>query len=369
MANLAATVLQEMVAVTPSFDKNEELTGLYGGLATILKQTNDPLGIVTPELVAMAANSWGRSALKVPVLKKKTDVAVGATRHLDLSAGYINESAMESISFSPYVYQFSMIEALNATNYISYERDLKRKLDEMENAIIQALDIAACSLLSTRKSQFLYEKLGNAFTGNTYGVTAQARESLLSDLKSLMTFNRFNGSVDIVANAGIKQLVDKLAQFGGANIENKQMQYNGLNFNYTNNVANAVGKGGSGYAIEAGTIGMLTRCEYEAVRGAKSTDGREMTIVTLPKTGIQCAMYHYAIFDDKSAVKSDMGRVIEEKYEFSFDAAMFGASNSSPSTIPTPIIKFDMESGNTSSLVTVVNTVANPVIVNQVPAS
>lgn len=367
MANLAATILGDMVATTPAFDKNEELTGLYGGLAAFMKQTKDPLGIVTPELVTMAASSSGRT-LKVPVINKNTTALVGSTREVDLT-GYQNTSAFQSVTFSPYTYEIEMIRAYNDTNYISYERDFRRKVEEMENKIIASLDLAACTVLSTNKTQYLIEKLGNAFASNIYSITAQQKESLFSDLKTLMTFNKFNGMIDIVANAGVKQLFDKLAQSGVNNAENKQMQYNGLNFNFSNNVANALGKGGSGYAIEAGTLGMLTRVEYDARMGNRATNGREFSVVTLPKTGIQCALYSYSEPQDKSSLQSNLERPIVEKYGFAFDAALFSAYNSAPTTIPTPIVKFDMATGDTSTLVTVVNTAANPVYVNEVVAS
>lgn len=367
MAFLGATILGEMVATTPSFDKNEELVGLYGGLATFMKQTNDPLGIVTPELVAMAANSTGRT-LKVPVLNKNTTNTVGSDRNVDLT-GYQNVSAMQTVTFAPYTYEIEMIRAYTGTNYITYERDFRRKIDEMENKIIAALDLSACTILSTNKTQYLIEKLGNAFASNTFSIPTAQKESLFSDLKTLMTFNKFNGMIDIVANAGVKQLYDKLAQGGVYNAENKQMQYAGLNFNFTNNIANATGMSGSGYAVEAGTLGMVTRVEPEAIRNARSSDGREFTIITLPKTGIQCAMYAYSKVEDRTSLSGYMERVVVEYYGFAFDAALFSAYNSSPTTIPTPIVKFDMESGNISSLVTVVNTATNPVQVNQVTAS
>ena len=74
---------------------------------------------------------------------------------------------------------------------------------------------------------------------------------------------------------------------------------------------------------------------------------------------------YHAIAGDASA---DMTRNLKQHYGFAVDIAVVTAYNSAPSTLASPIIKFQINSGTTRDTknVVIVNGKANPVITQAV---
>jgi hypothetical protein len=120
----------------------------------------------------------------------------------------------------------------------------------------------------------------------------------------------------------------------------------------TNNLAATPGKYAQGYAINQGSLGMLTRFEREAILGTISRDGHEWGIATLPVLNMPCGTYFYDSVGDYSAIagaaSADMTRVRKEHYGFSVDVAFVTAYNSNQTANASPILAFNISSENAS---------------------
>ena len=63
-----------------NLDKNELRPSRYGGLNAFMAQSDDPSGILTPEIVDKAKNSIG-STLETPVIDFDGNISIGSTRN------------------------------------------------------------------------------------------------------------------------------------------------------------------------------------------------------------------------------------------------------------------------------------------------
>ena len=147
----------------------------------------------------------------------------------------------------------------------------------------------------------------------------------------------------------------KLAQKDLYNIENKRNEYSDKILHFTNHIAATAGKYAQGYAINAGSLGLLTRFERDCLLGTVSGDGHEWGIATLPLLNIPCGTYFYDSVGNYSdiagAATADMTRTRKEHYGFAVDIAFLTAYNSIPSgdgALASPILAFNVSSANAS---------------------
>jgi hypothetical protein len=163
----------------------------------------------------------------------------------------------------------------------------------------------------------------------------------------MMAADDFFGRLDIVGDAGVESLLKKLAQLDFNNIVNKRNEYSGKTFHFTNSIATDPDLFAQGYAIEKGSIGMMTRFERDCLLGTRSADGHEWSIVTLPMLGIPCGAYFYDSVGDYSGIvgdaTADMTRTRKEHYGFAVDVAFLTAYNSDDDHRPSPILAFTID--------------------------
>ena len=135
----------------------------------------------------------------------------------------------------------------------------------------------------------------------------------------------------------------------------------------TNNLAATSGKYAQGYAVNAGSLGMLTRFERDCLLGTVSGDGHEWGIATLPLLNMPVGTYFYDSVGDYHAIAGaatdDMVRTRKEHYGFAVDVAFLTSYNSNKTTLPSPILAFNISSENAvyAKPVVVVNSDKNPV--------
>ena len=362
--SLVLTRIQNIRA-NSNLDKFEYRPSRYGALNAFMVQSEDPTGILTEELKQKARTSIGNT-LETPVIDYDADITIGSTRTLTI-ADSENTSKMVQITFATYAWGFTIAPAMYMNNEIGIQKDFEKKMMKYIYAFAKKLDEAALAQLAASKTQILKNKLLYDFSSNAINAKWTERENVFGDLEVMMGANDFYGQLHIVGDPGVESIMRKLQQHGLYNDVNKQNEFGTKVVHLTNNIAAAGGKYAQGYAVNAGSLGMLTRFERDCLLGTVSGDGHEWGIATLPLLNMPVGTYFYDSVGDYNAIAgaatADMTRTRKEHYGFAVDVAFLTAYNSAPSTLASPILAFNVSSEDAvyAKPVVVVNSEDNPV--------
>lgn len=343
--SLVLTRIQNTLAKS-NLDKFEYRASRYGALDAFMVQSQDPTGILTEELKQKARTSIG-TTLETPVIDYDKDVTIGNTRTLTI-ADSENTSRFVQITFATYAWGFTIAPAMYMNNEISIQRDFDTKLMKYIYKFAQKLDEAALAALAADKTQVVKNPLLYDFSSNAVNAKWTERENVFGDLEVLMGANDFYGQLHIVGDPGVESIMRKLQQHGLYNDVNKQNEFGNKVVHLSNNIAASEGKYAQGYAINAGSLGMLTRFERDCLLGTVSGDGHEWGIATLPLLNMPVGTYFYDSVGDYSGIAgeatADMTRTRKEHYGFAVDVAFITAYNSDRATQPSPILAFNISS-------------------------
>lgn len=362
--SLVLTRIQNIRA-NSNLDKFEYRPSRYGALNAFMVQSEDPTGILTEELKQKARTSIGNT-LETPVISYDADITIGSTRTLTI-ADSENTSKMVQITFATYAWGFTIAPAMYMNNEIGIQKDFETKMMKYIYAFAKKLDEAALAALAAAKTQVLKNKLLYDFSANAVNAKWSERENVFGDLEVMMGANDFYGQLHIVGDPGVESIMRKLQQHGLYNDVNKQNEFGTKVVHLTNNIAAAGGKYAQGYAVNAGSLGMLTRFERDCLLGTVSGDGHEWGIATLPLLNMPVGTYFYDSVGDYNAIAgaatADMTRTRKEHYGFAVDVAFLTAYNSAPSTLTSPILAFNVSNEDAvyAKPVVVVNSEDNPV--------
>lgn len=362
--SLVLTRIQNIRA-NSNLDKFEYRPSRYGALNAFMVQSEDPTGILTEELKQKARTSIGNT-LETPVIDYDADITIGSTRTLTI-ADSENTSKMVQITFATYAWGFTIAPAMYMNNEIGIQKDFETKMMKYIYAFAKKLDEAALATLAASKTQILKNQLLYDWSSNAINAKWTERENVFGDLEVMMGANDFYGQLHIVGDPGVESIMRKLQQHGLYNDVNKQNEFGTKVVHLTNNIAAAEGKYAQGYAVNAGSLGMLTRFERDCLLGTVSGDGHEWGIATLPLLNMPVGTYFYDSVGDYNAIAgaatADMTRTRKEHYGFAVDVAFLTAYNSALSTLASPILAFNVSSEDAvyAKPVVVVNSEDNPV--------
>lgn len=362
--SLVLTRIQNIRA-NSNLDKFEYRPSRYGALNAFMVQSEDPTGILTEELKEKAKTSIGNT-LETPVVNYDADITIGNERSVTI-ADSENTSKMVQITFATYSWGFTITPAMYMNNEISIQKDFETKMMKYIYKFAKKLDEAALAVLAANKTNIISNGLLYDKTGNTINAKWSERENVFGDLEVIMGANDFYGQLHIIGDAGVESIMRKLQQHGLYNDKNKQNEFGTKIVHLTNNIAASEGKYAQGYAVNAGALGMLTRFERDSLLGTISGDGHEWGIATLPLLNLPVGTYFYDSVGDYSSIAgsatSDMKRTRKEHYGFAVDIAFLTAYNSSPETLASPILAFNVSSKDAvyAEPVVVVNSDSNPV--------
>ena len=329
------------VRSSSNLDKNELRPSRYGGLNLFMQQTADPSGIITPELTEKATSSIGNT-LQTPVIDYDGGVTIGNTRSVTI-ADDENTSQMHTITFATYSWGFTIVPSNFMNNEVSIQRDFERKFNKYLYKFGETLDAATVAALSTAKSQVFADTLNYSVVGNAIQATFAQRENIIGDINPMMAANDHFGEIHLLGNAGYESIIRKLAEKGLYNSENKQLEYSDKVLHFSTRVPNAAGEFANAYAVQGGSVGILTRFERESLLGTQMADGTEWGIDTLPMLNFPVGTYFYESKGNFSALAgaatADNTRARKEHYGFAVDVAIITPYNSDPATIANPIAK------------------------------
>lgn len=342
--SLLATRMQEM-RVKSNLDKNELRPSRYGGLNLFARQTDDPTGIITPELEEASENSIGRD-LKTPVIDYDGTVTIGDSRSVTIPDSE-NTSQMHKITFATYSWGFTIVPAMFMNNEIKMQRDFERKFNKYLYAFAKGLDEAAIAELESNKTQVFEDVLNYTKTGNVLEANWDDRELIIGDINPMLAANDHFDQIHLVGNAGVESVIRKLAQRDLYNDEMKTMEYSDKELHFTNNIGNSGENFANMYAVNGGSLGILKRFERESVLGTTMADGTAWGIENLPMIDFPVGTYFYESKGDfkdiGGASTSDMTRAKKEHYGFAVDVAFVTPYNSDPATIANPIMKISID--------------------------
>lgn len=362
--SLVLTRIQNIRA-NSNLDKFEYRPSRYGALNAFMVQSEDPTGILTEELKQKARTSIGNT-LETPVIDYDADITIGSTRTLTI-ADSENTSKMVQITFATYAWGFTIAPAMYMNNEIGIQKDFETKMMKYIYAFAKKLDEAALATLAASKTHVLKNPLLYDWSLNAINAKWTERENVFGDLEVMMGANDFYGQLHIVGDPGVESIMRKLQQHGLYNDVNKQNEFGTKVVHLTNNIAAAGGKYAQGYAVNAGSLGMLTRFERDCLLGTVSGDGHEWGIATLPLLNMPVGTYFYDSVGDYNTIAgiatADMTRTRKEHYGFAVDVAFLTAYNSAPNTLASPILAFNVSSEDAvyAKPVVVVNSEDNPV--------
>lgn len=340
--SLVLTRIQNIRA-NSNLDKFEYRPSRYGALNAFMVQSEDPTGILTEELKQKARTSIGNT-LETPVIDYDAGITIGSTRTLTI-ADSENTSKMVQIAFTTYAWGFTITPAMYMNNEISIQKDFETKMMKYIYAFAKKLDEAALAALATNKTGVLKNPLLYNWSGSAIDAKWTERENVFGDLEVMMGANDFYGQLHLVGDPGVESIMRKLQQHGLYNDVNKQNEFGTKIVHLTNNIS-AGGKYARGYAVNAGSLGMLTRFERDCLLGTVSGDGHEWGIATLPLLNMPVGTYFYDSVGDYHTIAgdatADMTRTRKEHYGFAVDVAFLTAHNSSPDTLASPILAFSI---------------------------
>lgn len=343
--SLVLTRIQNTLAKS-NLDKNEYRASRYGALNAFMVQSQDPTGILTEDLKQKARASIG-TILETPVIDYDAGISIGNERTLTI-ADSENTSRFVQITFATYAWGFTIAPAMYMNNEIDIQRDFDTKMMKYIYKFAQKLDEVALAALAADKTKVLKNKLLYDFSSNSLNAKWTERENVFGDLEVMMGANDFFGQLHIVGDPGVESIMRKLQQHGLYNDVNKQNEFGNKIVHLSNNIAASEGKYAQGYAVSAGSLGMLTRFERDCLLGTVSGDGHEWGIATLPLLNMPVGTYFYDSVGDYSgiagAATADMTRTRKEHYGFAVDVAFITAYNSDRDTLPSPILAFNISS-------------------------
>lgn len=345
--SLVNTLVQQFRADVPGFDMNEFRIMQAGALSTFQKQTASPTSWVTQDLIDKAKKTTSVNSVAIPVIQYK-DVTIRSDRPLVIT-GTENTSQLYTVTWNTYAATLQMYPAQHYNNDINKVREFQTQFKAMLVAMTEAIETTAVSTLNSARTQVLnHVGLGHTFTLNTAHeiVTSYNDSYILGELIPMMNGNDYYGvMLDVVGNQGVNSLLGRQQGFGLSNDENKQWQWQMKNFAFSNLVLNTGAKKATGYAIAEDSLGILTRVEPDAELGTVLKNGTSWGKIVVPGLNLEFGTYEYDNRVDASglsAATTHLTRTGVSYVDFAIDIAFLTPYNSSPSTIPSPIIKFDM---------------------------
>lgn len=343
----------------------------YGALDFFIEQTNASNSIINPNLRDRAFESIGNT-VQVPVINYDGDVTVSNVRSCVI-ADDENTSALYTVNWVTLAVGFTMVPQLYRNNEISYEHDFARKMEKICRALATEMDKLAIAALEANKTQVLADALYYTVTANSVQIPWIARMEFLSDMNAMMRANAYPGLIHVIGGAGFDSMVRKMAEHDIYNDVNKRLEYDNKVFHYTNNIVNENGIFATGYIVEDGNVGVLTRVDREALARTRA-NFHEWDVVRLPFIDLPVGSHYYTSVGDQStiagAASADMVCNVKEYFGFSVDVAFLVAYNSDPTTVANPIIKVEVATPGTANPfaapVEVVNGTDNPVNTHEV---
>lgn len=338
---LAATVLDEfrLAYERSKMDAYEHRRSIYGAYQTFLGDTPN---LIPGYKELVLGHKYSGQTTSVPVINRATYSTSSARACTKKTAE--NTSAFVDVTFTVIETGFQMIPAQYGANYIGYQADFNRKMEDVQRTFLATLDTAAVANLNTNKSA-VNNADGNPYTcaSNIMIVPNEDNELFFNELGGILMQNDFSGLTNVVATPRVRPLVLELNAQGPGNDKNLAFQFSDLSIAYTRSITVPTGYRDVVYAMPVGSLGYLSWVDKDSQMNHKSGDGHEWYEQFLPLLGHNVGVLYSSTCADKAAAGSLTGleATLHESWMFSFDYAFINAYNSDSTTYPGTIYRAD----------------------------
>jgi hypothetical protein len=273
----------------------------------------------------------------------KRAVSVGSARSGSHTLAALGDTQQVTISTSIASGTYGTTLKTGGRNLYTRAETLSADLESASIAINDDIEAAIATYLATYVTQAngadgYLQRMGEWDSGvYCWKIPADAEKWMFQYIQEIMSFNDYNGPLDLVCdNAGFA-VAQQLMQQGSANETNTGWQFGNLNIVKSRRVADA-GFQATVYAIPRGTVGMVNRIPAENIEGFV---GKEVTYSNMADplgTGLKMAVHYYESAYDGSSYGSET-QDLKFEYENSTDYGLVKAPLSAGSTYST-IYKF-----------------------------
>lgn len=343
--SLIKTYLQDIRVKYPNLlDKNEHRPLRFGIVESAIEQTNSPMSIIDEDLRTKAMNSYGRD-IEIPVIKKG---AITLKSARTCSIGNLeNESDMIGLTWVTLVADISMIPAKYATNEVQYMNDLAKKLVLVKEAFQSQMELDGLAVLESAKTQVINSGLvgagGYAFTGNSIQVPLAVQPTFFNDVEPIQMAGDFYDMPYVLGSTELIPAVNHYINQGQANNTNLNYQFLNKTFRFSNYIPSASGVKSTGFFMENGALGLLTRVDIDSKMGHSTLDGKQWSVERIPGLPFDVGvMYSSTCYDaSASADTAHLSATKLENWQFSLDYCFVTPYNSKQATKEGVIKKFE----------------------------
>ena len=336
--SIAATYLQDLRAQYPSNLDRDELRITQTGLVTMaLEMTDSANSIVSGDLKEKARNSEGR-VLSVPVMTKN-DITISNVRSCTIAADESN-SAFVNIIWQTLVANIVMTPQQYKKNEVRYLEDLNKKIRETVEKFLVTIEEELDTSLDTNKTQVYNSTIvGDDFllAGGAIQVPAANNDFFFNFLDPINYADDFyDTEINIVASHALMAPVNNYINQGSGNNENKNFQFAGKNFRFSNRITNAAKS--TFYFMPGGSLGLLTRVDGDSRDGSQATDGTVWFEDMLPGLPFSVGIRYKSKCSDESGLNAPatglehLTATLKEEWQISFDFGIVTPYNSDPAT-------------------------------------
>ena len=340
---LIATRITDLVRNNPGLDSRILRQARYGLLDAALSGSTAPNSVISAKAQMDFQDAIGHT-YKVPVINLNTGVTISSTRAVTISDAE-NTSALQTITPTIAAWGYTMTPMAMYNNYIDYQRDWNAKFLAGLYNCAAAINAAVGTALNTNKSQAITDNLGYTVTSDVVISPTASQENILGDLSVMLHSDNYGFGMNyLIGNGGVESLVNQLLKYNQANEKDLRREHGDKILNFDNSITNGTGHKATGYIVEEGAVGLLTRVANEARFNMETKSGRMFTTFQLPILNRQAEYYFYDDVVDASslvgAASAHLTRTPQEFHGFSIEYAVVTPYVETIATDATPIIKF-----------------------------
>lgn len=282
---MTATVLKDLVVRYESLLDRHELRGSsYPLLNKGIENANNPTtGIISPDLLEKALDSWGRG-IDIPVMSPAANA--NGTGLTCTFSGTEAISDFVNVTWVTISNGFNMQPVKNKQNEIKYMQEYARKFTDAMRSMALALDGAVDTTLLaalTPAAQYgsTYVGVGakyGALVADKIQVSLANRPDFFNDLVDIMAEDDLLPDFDVLSSTNGRGIIRQLFAQGDANATNTRYQFDAgdFQFNFGKRVTKTAGAtiDATGYVMPKGAYGLVWRVRPDCEAMRSTTDGK-----------------------------------------------------------------------------------------------
>lgn len=277
---MTATVLDNIKVNYPSLiDQFDNRKADHGLLRKAVMNTVMAGGIISPDLIAKAKNSYGRT-IDIPTISQ-TPGTLGSALACT-ATDTVSVSAFVNVTWITVSASWFMEPAKNDQNEISYLQEFASQFNAQLSAIHNSMDASIDTALIAAlcpEAQYGNSMIG---VGNKYGaltasridVSLAQRELFLNDMTSIQKSDDLYGRQDIIGSTNAESILRNTFSQGMQNDTNTEFQAGLFDASFTNNVTVGAASDATCYVVPKGSFGIVTRNSPDCRANRSTTDGK-----------------------------------------------------------------------------------------------